>query len=152
MDDEYCFEHIDVLLVSIEENFYGGYDLYELAELGSITLSDGEWHEYSFDLTQFAGYEDVNIAFVHRDVTDQYGIVLDDVIISATMGGGAEEPIIGDVNGDGLITSSDAVLIIRHGMGLVSLSEELLPLADVNSDGTVNTADAVTVMRMSMGL
>ena len=68
------------------------------------------------------------------------------------MGGGAEEPIIGDVNGDGLITSSDAVLIIRHGMGLVSLSEELLPLADVNSDGTVNTADAVTVMRMSMGL
>nr|MDY5756130.1 dockerin type I repeat-containing protein [Eubacteriales bacterium] len=56
------------------------------------------------------------------------------------------------MNGDGLITSSDAVLIIRHGMGLVSLFEELLPLADVNSDGTVNTADAVTVMRMSMGL
>lgn len=150
IDDEYCFEHLDVLLVAIEENFFGGYDLIEIEDLDSITLSDGEWHKFTVDLSRFAGYEQVNIAFVHRSVTDQYGIVIDDVEISAVMSNDNQLP--GDVNGDGQITNADALMVIRHGMGLIQLPDNVIPIADINSDGVVNIADAVAIMRLAMHL
>lgn len=149
MDDVHCAEHIDLWVVSISENFYGGYDLEFIAQLDSITLSDGEWHEFNYDMTEYAGYEDINIAFVHCDVTDQYGIVLDDVSIDAVMGGSL---IPGDVNGDGSLNIGDALTIMRHGMGLGQLSGAYLEVADFNGDGEVNAVDALLVMRTSMGL
>lgn len=149
MDDECYAEHIDLYVVSIYENLYGGYDMETIAQLDSITLTDGEWHEYTYDLTEYAGYEDINIAFVHCDVTDQYGIVLDDVSIDAVMGGNL---IPGDVNGDGSLNIGDALSIMRHGMGLLQLNGAYLQAADFNGDGEVNAVDALLVMRASMGL
>ena len=51
----------------------------------------------------------------------------------------------GDMNGDGVLNSSDAVYLLRY-----SIMPNLYPLsqaADVNGDGTVNSADAVYLLR-----
>jgi hypothetical protein len=51
----------------------------------------------------------------------------------------------GDMNGDGVLGSSDAVYLLRY-----SIMPNLYPLsqaADVNGDGTVNSADAVYLLR-----
>ena len=51
----------------------------------------------------------------------------------------------GDMNGDGVLGSSDAVYLLRY-----SIMPNLYPLsqaADINGDGTVNSADAVYLLR-----
>ena len=55
----------------------------------------------------------------------------------------------GDANGDGKISSADALLILRHVVGL----EPSLPGdGDANGDGKVTSADALRVLRVVVGL
>ena len=58
----------------------------------------------------------------------------------------------GDVNSDGSVNASDAILIMRYALGLIELSEKQLLAADVNGDGTVNASDAIVIMRKTLGL
>lgn len=60
--------------------------------------------------------------------------------------------LIGDVNGDGIINSADAVLIMRHALGIIQLTGDALIAADYNQDGNVNAADALSVLRYTMGI
>ncbi len=150
MDDEYCNEHVLVQLVRIYENLYGLYDIEFIADLASITLQNGEWNEYTVDLTEYAGYEGVSIAFVHCNSTDQYGVVLDEVAITAVNGG---EPLpLGDVDFDGAITPNDALAILRHALDIMPMDENALSVADINNDGAVTTADALALLRISLGI
>ena len=60
-----------------------------------------------------------------------------------------EETIYGDANGDGMVSSSDAVLIKRHLAGWnVEFDEKA---CDVNMDGTVDSADVVLIQRKLAG-
>ena len=58
----------------------------------------------------------------------------------------------GDVDYDGSVTSSDAMLVIRYSVGLGSLGEYRRTLADVNKDGAADSTDALTILRQSAGL
>ena len=53
-----------------------------------------------------------------------------------------EEPVIGDVDGNGVLEHADARLIVRHYNEILELTEEELLTADVNGDGVVDTKDA----------
>ncbi len=78
---------------------------------------------------------------------------LDDALaalIAALYGAGEFEP--GDVNMDGEVGADDALLIMRHTMGISQLDEDALALADVNGDGEVTMEDALVVLRASMGI
>ena len=57
----------------------------------------------------------------------------------------------GDVDKDGVITSSDALRILRASAGLDTLTDLEKSLADVNGDGVFDSADALAVLRMSAG-
>lgn len=59
--------------------------------------------------------------------------------------------IMGDVNGDGAVDSSDALTILRASLGLENIPESLSPFADVNGDGAVDSADALAVLRYTTG-
>jgi 2',3'-cyclic-nucleotide 2'-phosphodiesterase (5'-nucleotidase family) len=59
---------------------------------------------------------------------------------------------LGDVNGDGVIDMADALLVMRHTMGVDEIAEPNLPFADVNGDGVVDMADALLITRYVMGL
>ena len=58
----------------------------------------------------------------------------------------------GDANGSGELDATDALLIIRHVMGLIVLPEEVIANCDVDGSGSVDVNDALIVMRIAMGL
>jgi hypothetical protein len=55
--------------------------------------------------------------------------------------------IFGDVNGDGVVNTADAMMILRYVAELVELDAKQLKAADVNGDGSVTTADAMLILR-----
>ncbi|MBQ1519918.1 MAG: dockerin type I repeat-containing protein, partial [Clostridia bacterium] len=64
-----------------------------------------------------------------------------------------EEPfLLGDVNGDGAVDSSDALLLLRASMGLAELDEAQLSAGDMNGDGAADTTDALLILRLALGL
>ncbi|MDO4568276.1 MAG: dockerin type I repeat-containing protein [Clostridia bacterium] len=60
--------------------------------------------------------------------------------------------IPGDVDGDGVVSAVDALAALRHSMGMLTLSGDMLLRADVDGNGTVNAADALLIIRLSMGI
>ncbi|MBO4562863.1 MAG: InlB B-repeat-containing protein [Clostridia bacterium] len=58
----------------------------------------------------------------------------------------------GDADGNGEITSADALAILRYTMGTGTIPEALLPYCDVDGNGSVTSADALAVLRIAMGL
>lgn len=56
------------------------------------------------------------------------------------------ERAMGDIDGDGVITSSDALAILRHSVGLEELDSALLPYADMDGDGSVTSGDALSAL------
>lgn len=60
--------------------------------------------------------------------------------------------IPGDVDGNGVVSITDAVLTLRYAMGLITLDAQQLEAADINNSGVVDIVDAVSIMRMAMNL
>jgi hypothetical protein len=65
-----------------------------------------------------------------------------------------ERHIKGDVDGDGRVTTADALEILKYVAGLRSLivGDAARAAADVNGDGKIDTADAMAVLRIVAGL
>ena len=60
--------------------------------------------------------------------------------------------LLGDVNGDGAVDTTDAKLVMQLDLGLVDTSALILAAADVNGDGAVDTTDAKLIMQKDLGL
>lgn len=60
--------------------------------------------------------------------------------------------LIGDADLNGSVTIADAILALRHAMGLSTLSGQGLINADTDKNGSVTTADAIVILRIAMGL
>lgn len=58
----------------------------------------------------------------------------------------------GDLDGDGDITASDALLILRSSAGMESFTPEQITLGDVDGDGDITANDALAVLRYSAGV
>jgi subtilisin family serine protease len=56
-------------------------------------------------------------------------------------------PELGDINKDGRIDAGDAVLVLRHVAGLVTLNDSQLAVADFNEDSVINTGDATAILK-----
>ena len=56
----------------------------------------------------------------------------------------------GDVNGDGKVNSSAALLILQYSVGAIKKIDKAA--ADLNSDGKINSSDALTVLQISVGI
>lgn len=56
----------------------------------------------------------------------------------------------GDVNNDGVVNSTDALIILQYSAGIVG--DININRADINGDGEVNSADALQVLQTSVGL
>lgn len=59
--------------------------------------------------------------------------------------------IIGDVNADGHINSSDALLVLRSSVGEITLTDLQKKTGDVNNDGKINSVDALIILEISVG-
>ena len=58
---------------------------------------------------------------------------------------------IGDINGDGKLTTSDARKVLQYAVGMVELDAQQIKLADINKDGKITTSDAVKLLRYIVG-
>lgn len=58
-----------------------------------------------------------------------------------------------DINGDGKVNSTDALIVLRYAVELGSdiKTDEQFMNADTNGDGKVNSMDALTILRISVG-
>lgn len=57
----------------------------------------------------------------------------------------------GDLNGDGIANSTDALIILQHTVGKITIDEKLIPFADVNDDNFVNSTDALKILQFTVG-
>jgi hypothetical protein len=58
----------------------------------------------------------------------------------------------GDVNGDGLVKSNDAILALRIAARLMTPTPEQECAADVNNDGIVKSNDSIIILRNAAGM
>lgn len=58
----------------------------------------------------------------------------------------------GDVNNDGLITSTDVSMVERYVLGSITLSSTAMRNADVNVDSRINSTDASFIGRYILGM
>ncbi len=56
----------------------------------------------------------------------------------------------GDVDGDGVLTAGDALIVLRYAVGGESLTPEQLAQADFNGDGVVDSADVLLILRTAL--
>lgn len=71
--------------------------------------------------------------------------------VTREKGEGNTETVKGDANGDGKVSVTDALTIVRHINGFAALEGDRLTAADVNGDGKVNITDALTIVRFVNG-
>ncbi len=55
--------------------------------------------------------------------------------------------LLGDVDLNGVVNSTDALLVMRYSMTIISLSARAFAAGDMNGDGSVNATDAINIMR-----
>lgn len=60
--------------------------------------------------------------------------------------------LLGDINCDGNVDSTDALIAMRYSMNLVNITAQGISNGDMNGDGAVNATDAVLIMRSVMQL
>lgn len=100
-----------------------------------------------------AGYEGNELMFV-ADSTN--GILLTNGAAETLCGFICEIKLqrvsMGDVDGDGVISASDARDVLRHVVSLETDSTLIEQLGDANGDNTIDAGDARVVLRGSVGL
>lgn len=64
----------------------------------------------------------------------------------------AAESIAGDVDGDGVVDSIDAFLLLQIHAGIIGIGQPYSEKADVNNDQRVNSIDAALILRFHAGL
>ncbi|MDR1796993.1 MAG: dockerin type I domain-containing protein, partial [Clostridiales Family XIII bacterium] len=64
----------------------------------------------------------------------------------------AGAPGSGDLDGDGLVTISEAVSVVGYILSGGELSAEQIAAADIDGDGTLTMADVVLMVRLAAGL
>ena len=82
-------------------------------------------------------------------------ITAEDIEASAdgmTVAFGAGSTLLGDVNGDGYVTTVDVVRIARYLIDDIALTQAQRKLADVTGDGDITAADLIRLARYIVGL
>ena len=100
------------------------------------TTKDAVWAKYQ----TFSGNEKYNAAAAEDLIYGRYS----EPIVS--------KKLLGDVDGDGKITSGDSLYILRRSVGLEAANADVDKLADVNSDGSIKSDDSLEVLRASVNI
>lgn len=58
--------------------------------------------------------------------------------------------VVGDINSDGQVNSSDALAALQHAVETSFLTENALSAADVNNDGQCDSSDALAMLQISV--
>jgi len=62
------------------------------------------------------------------------------------------KPLWGDVNGDGMVGSYDATLILQYDVGMIGEAGLVLANMDVSGDGMIGSYDATLILQYDVGM
>jgi len=79
-------------------------------------------------------------------------LLLSFILIFSTVTHTAFAYSLGDVNNDGRIDVQDVVIVMRHILGLETLTTAQQEAADVNRDGAIDVRDVVLIMQKTLEL
>ncbi|MGQ0640623.1 MAG: dockerin type I domain-containing protein [Gemmatimonadaceae bacterium] len=102
------------------------------------------WSRASGDLAP-GTYVDTIAVYVDG-ITGSPARYVDTLVVSQT------REIVGDVDGNGSITTGDALIILRSLVGLPILSGAVLANGDANCDGRITAADAQLILQLDVGI
>lgn len=108
----------------------------------------------SFTALSDIAYDSECISFVIKEFYDTQFVDLPSSYVDVECKVNGAVPtvyIYGDANGDGKVTSADALAVVRHNIKLAYLPSDRVDLSDVNRDGKITTADALQIMRWCIG-
>lgn len=77
--------------------------------------------------------------------------VISAILMMSTLTIGAFAATTGDVNGDGVVNSLDALNVLQYVVG-IKVDDFNKTAADVNGDGKINSGDALKILQISVGL
>ena len=58
----------------------------------------------------------------------------------------------GDLDHDGSVSTKDALQVLKHIVGLISLNEDSRKATDLNQDNNITVADALLMLKITVGL
>ena len=58
----------------------------------------------------------------------------------------------GDINMDGKVDLTDALLSLKAALGIIELDDEQAAAADVNGDNSVDLTDTVMILKIALGI
>ncbi len=129
---------------------------------GTLLASGSGWPEYEIKLwnpstgqlidTLTGHSSDVYSVSFNHDGTLLANGSEDGTALLWDMGPYSGKIIYGDVNDDGQVTPADAVLVMQHVVGEVTLNSEQQIRADVTNDGTLSCLDAALILQKITGL
>ena len=108
---------------------------------------------FTNDVSQISGKHDLYFVFSDKNIAFKLWQFTDEELIPDPATTETDAPIIlmGDINGDGTISTADVGLINAHVKGTKQLSGDALEKADVNKDGIVSTADVGQINAYAKG-
>ena len=123
----------------------------------SYVFADGAEAAPTFTLELEVGQEyripSPVIAGFAPDITAVEGIMgEEDIFFTVTYYEYEPHTLMGDVDGNGVVNSNDALYLLRYCLGLVPATEQLLQAGDIDGNGSINSNDALYIMRLSLGL
>lgn len=128
----------------LNDNLFKGCKNLEEVELGNVTyISDSAFDgcSDSFTIVHDGNSQAINrYLFTHPDQKNE-------------VKGAQSDVVEGDVDGDGSVTSADALMVLRVSVGLDTINGSSYdPRFDVDGDDSVTSADALKILRVSVGL
>ncbi|MBR6109290.1 MAG: leucine-rich repeat protein [Clostridia bacterium] len=95
------------------------------------------------------GLEREGYVFVGWDA--DFSCVIEDLTVTALYE--EETPVLmGDADGNGVIDTTDALLVLRCALHITGDPEEILAFCDMDGNGIIDTTDALIILRMALGI
>ena len=95
---------------------------------------------------EVSGHDAEPFPYIFIGWDKEFSAVMEDMTVTANFA------LLGDVNFDGEVNITDALIIARQQVGYDELDEAAMIVADVNGDGIVNITDILLLMRVLVGL
>lgn len=124
--------------LSCYDNYIEELDVSTCPVLASLVESVEPTYYYDYGIVDYYAYlEEENL---HLDLAVDIGVTI------------RFRAFRGDVNLDGDINAADAALVMRHAVGMGTLTGEAVAQADLNLDGSIDARDAAQILRYENGL
>lgn len=124
-----------------------------------VTYSDGKTKNVAYkEVVNSANYVEQNLYFspqggdfkLGENVIEVYFLSSPDVYTTYKIN--IVDVLLGDVDFNGKVNSTDALIVLQSSVKLVTLTEKQISVADMNSDNKVNSVDALKILKKSVGL